>query len=137
MTEENKQAEPQQEPHRSDKASKLMGDMLKGLKEFGNAAKLKAEELGKLASAKAEELTRLGKIKLDIHQLQKSKSKALSDLGLLAYTLNKEDRLNELAELDEFKTYTTQIDSLLAEIQAKEAQAEKVASEEGEAVVKS
>ena len=67
MTEEEKQPEQEEEQVKSDRGSKLMGDMMKGLRDFGSAALDKAEEYGKIATEKAEELTKLGKIKLDIH----------------------------------------------------------------------
>jgi len=73
MTEEEKQ--PEQEEIKSDRGSKMMNDMIKGLRDFGSAALDKAEEYGKIATEKAEELTKLGKIKLDIHQLNRSRTK--------------------------------------------------------------
>ena len=131
MNEDMKQ-DPQDEQPREEQPRSRMDSMLKGLREFGQAAMEKAEEFGKLASEKAEELTRLGKIKLDIHQLNRSRIKVLADLGRLTYTLNEADKLSELADQADFNTLKESIAELDKEIAEKEAEAAKVADEEGD-----
>ncbi len=130
MTEEEKQPEQEQETAKSDRGSKLMGDMMKGLRDFGSAALDKAEEYGKIASEKAEELTKLGKIKLDIHQLNRSRTKNLSDLGELVFNLGEEKKLKDLAKHESYATLIQSIKNLDVEIKEKEAQAETVEIEE-------
>lgn len=116
--------EPKHEQSGSERASKMMDGMLKGLREFGHVAKEKAEEYGKIASDKAEELTKQGKLKLDVHQLNRSRSKALAELGELVFELNHEAKLKELAKNEKFLGFIKTIDELDAEIAKKEAHAE-------------
>lgn len=118
-----------------EKKSRMDG-MLKGLREFGHAAREKAEEFGKLASEKAEELTKLGKIKLDIHQLNRSKAKLLSELGELVVKLSHAGELTQLGDDPEYSRLLKEIDALTEEIAAKEKMAEEVADEEGKELTK-
>lgn len=132
---EEKQETEQEEP-KSDRASQLMNDMMKGLRDFGNTAMEKAEEFGKIASEKAEELTKLGKIKLDIHQLNRSRTKMLANLGELVVSLKTKAKLAKLTEHESYISLTKSIRELDAAIELKESRAQEVASEEGEAEVK-
>jgi len=134
MTEEEKQ--PEQEEPKADRASKMMNDMISGLREFGTVAMEKAEELGKIATEKAEELTKVGKIKLDIHQLNRSKIKTLAELGELVFNLGEENKLAELSTHENYTVLAKSIREVVAEIKEKEAQAEHAASEDGPAEVK-
>ena len=134
MTEEQKQ--PEQEEVKAERGSKLMDDMIKGLREFGSAAMEKAEEYGKIATEKAEELTKLGKIKLDIHQLNKSRTKAFAELGELVFNMGEESSLTKLAKHENYLTLIKSIKELGAEIQEKVNQADQVASEEEKAETK-
>jgi hypothetical protein len=104
--------------------------MMKGLRDFGSAALDKAEEYGKIASEKAEELTKLGKIKLDIHQLNRSRTKNLSELGELVFNLGEDKKLKDLAKHENYVALVKSIKDLDVEIKEKEAQAETVEIEE-------
>ena len=130
MTEEEKQ--PEQEEIKSDRKSKMMNDMIKGLRDFGVAARDKAEEYGKIATEKAEELTKQGKIKLDIHQLNRSRTKYLSELGELVFNLGNEKKLKKLDEHENYIALVKSINDIDIEIQGKEAQAESAESEKSE-----
>ena len=130
MTEEEKQ--PEQEEAKSDRASNMMNGMIKGLRDFGSAAMEKAEEYGKIASDKAEELTKLGKIKLDIHQLNRSRIKQLAELGELVFNLGEENKLKKLAEHENYVVLVKSIHDLDTEIKSKESLAEAVETEEGD-----
>ena len=125
-----------QEQAKGDRASKLMNDMMKGLREFGSSAMEKAEEFGKIATEKAEEYTKLGKIKLDIHQLKRSRTKALAELGELVVSLKTKPKLAKLAEHEDYIALAKAIKELDSEIKSKESQATEVAKEEGDAVIK-
>ncbi len=127
MTDETKTTE-EEEP-KSERASKMMDGMMKGLREFGASAMEKAEEFGKIATEKAEELTKLGKIKLDLHQLKRSRTKELAKLGELVISLSKA-KLAKLAEDEMYITLTKSVKELDAAIKAKEDQAVQAASEE-------
>ena len=131
MTEEEKQ--PEQEEVKSDRGSKLMNDMIKGLRDFGSAALDKAEEYGKIATEKAEELTKLGKIKLDIHQLNRSRTKTLAELGELVFNLGNAEKLKKLQEHENYVVLVKTIKDLDIEIQEKETQAENAENAEIEA----
>jgi hypothetical protein len=109
-----------------------MNEMLKGLKSLGNAAMEKAEEYGKIATEKAEELTKLGKIKLDIHQLNRSRSKTLENLGELVVNLAREDKLGDLAKHENYLALQKTLAELETELQEKETLAANVAAEEAQ-----
>jgi hypothetical protein len=130
MTEEEKQ--PEQEEIKSDRGSKMMNDMIKGLRDFGSAALDKAEEYGKIATEKAEELTKLGKIKLDIHQLNRSRIKNLTELGELVLNLGEEKKLKKLDEHENYVALVKSIKALDLEIKEKETQAEHAEVAESE-----
>ena len=132
MSEEKQ--ENQEQAENSDRASKLMGDMMKGLKEFGSSAMEKAEEFGKIATEKAEEYTKLGKIKLDIHQLKRTRTKCLADLGELVMSLNTKPKLSKIGTHEDYLRLSEEIKALDVQIKEKETQAQKVAQEEGEEV---
>ena len=55
--------------------NKLWEDLKDNMKEWGTSAVEKAEEISRVAVAKGEEFTKISKIKIDIHQLQREKSK--------------------------------------------------------------
>ncbi len=133
MTDEAKQ--PEQEEPKSDRTSKRMNDMFKGLREFGSAAMEKAEEFGKIATEKAEELSKLGKIKLDLHQLKRSRTKALAKLGELVFSLSKA-KLAKLTEQEAYVTLTKSVKELDLEVKKKEAQVNDITSEEEDTEVK-
>lgn len=128
---EEKQENQEQTP-KNDRSSKLMGDMMKGLKEFGSSAMEKAEEFGKIATEKAEEYTKLGKIKLDIHQLKRTRTKTLAELGELVMSLNTKPKLSKLGTHEDYVRLSKEIKDLEAQIAEKEEQAQEVANEEGE-----
>jgi len=121
MTEE-KQDTTEEQP-KPDRASKLMNDMMKGLREFGSSAMEKAEEFGKIATEKAEELTKQGKIKLDLHQLKRNRTKLLAELGELVITLKTKPKLAKLAEHETYIALTKSIKELDTAIKEKEAEA--------------
>ncbi|MCF6238146.1 MAG: hypothetical protein L3J79_04915 [Candidatus Marinimicrobia bacterium] len=133
MTEEAKK--PEQAEVKADRTSQMMDDMIKGLREFGATALEKAEEFGKIATEKAEELTKLGKIKLDIHQLNRSRAKALAELGELVFNLGEEGKLAKLAKHENYIVLAKSIKEIAEEIKEKDAQADHVATVEGEAEV--
>ncbi|NQV15391.1 hypothetical protein HQ531_08030 [bacterium] len=123
MTDEEKQPEQEeQEEVKSDRTSKLMNDMIKGMREFGSAALEKAEEFGKLATDKAEELSKLGKIKLDIHQLKRSRTKDFAELGELVFNLGLKKKLAKINENEDYKALVSSIKQLNNDIKAKETE---------------
>ena len=65
--------------------NKLWDDLKGNMKEWGASAVEKAEEISRVAVAKGEEFTKISKLKFDILQLQKDKSKIFVKLGKLVY----------------------------------------------------
>ena len=65
--------------------NKLWDDLKGNMKEWGASAVEKAEEISRVAVAKGEEFTKISKLKFDILQLQKDKSKIYVELGKLVY----------------------------------------------------
>ena len=61
--------------------SNIWDDLKKNLKVWGSAAAVKAEEFGKAAASKTEEITKIGRVKLQMHQLQRELDKTLQALG--------------------------------------------------------
>ena len=76
--------------------NKLWDDLKDNMKEWGVSAVEKAEEISRVAVAKGEEFTKISKLKFDILQLQKDKSKVYEKLGLLVYNKTNENMLSIL-----------------------------------------
>jgi len=72
------------------------------LKKYGNVAAEKAEEFGKVAANKTEELTRIGKIKLEIHQLEKDLDKCFSILGDYVFDSTEKENVSNFSGNDKF-----------------------------------
>tara|TARA_Y100000741_G_scaffold127913_1_gene96403 strand:+ start:733 stop:1140 length:408 start_codon:yes stop_codon:yes gene_type:complete len=73
--------------------NKLWDDLKDNMKEWGASAVEKAEEISRVAVAKGEEFTKISKLKIDIIQLQKEKSKCYEKLGKLAYHNTNDDNM--------------------------------------------
>ena len=83
--------------------NKLWDDLKDNMKEWGASAVEKAEEISRVAVAKGEEFTKISKLKIDIIQLQKEKSKIYENLGKLAYhNANDENMANFTGHADFF-----------------------------------
>ena len=65
--------------------NKLWDDLKDNMKEWSASAVEKAEEISRVAVAKGEEFTKISRIKIEILQLQKEKSKDYEKLGGLVY----------------------------------------------------
>jgi len=70
--------------------------------EFGKVAAEKAEEFGKVAANKTEELRKIGKIKLEIHQLEKDLEKCFSILGSYVYDSTEKENVSNFSGNDKF-----------------------------------
>ena len=92
--------------------NKLWDDLKDNMKEWGASAVEKAEEISRVAVAKGEEFTKISKLKIDIIQLQKEKSKIYENLGKLAYhNANDENMANFTGHAD-FYDLVNKINSL-------------------------
>ena len=111
--------------------SKLWDDLKENMKDWSASAVEKAEEVSKIAMAKTEEMTRLSKIKFEIHQLQRQKSKIYEKLGKLAYMHTKEDHMATFSGNAEFFDIVSQVENIKKDIVGKEAAIEKIKLEYG------
>ena len=73
--------------------NKLWDDLKDNMKEWGASAVEKAEKISRVAVAKGEEFTKISKLKIDIIQLKKEKSKSFEKLGKLAYRNANDDNM--------------------------------------------
>ncbi len=84
--------------------NKLWNDLKDNMKEWGASAVEKAEEISRVAVAKGEEFTKISKLKIDIMQSQKEKSKVFEKLGELVYrNANNDNMANFTGHADFFE----------------------------------
>ncbi len=106
----------------------IWNDLKDKLKIWGNVAVEKAETFGKVAATKTEELTKIGKIKLEIHQLQRDLEKNYSELGKFAYD-SAEANVTNFSGNDQFVGYLQKAKEIKKQIQQKKEQIEKIKEE--------
>ena len=100
--------------------NKLWDDLKDNMKEWGVTAVEKAEEISRVAVAKGEEFTKISKLKFDILQLQKDKSKACEKLGLTAYKKTNENNVSNFTGDIEYFGLIEKISKYSIEISEKE-----------------
>ena len=111
--------------------NKLWEDLKDNMKEWGTSAVEKAEEISRVAVAKGEEFTKISKIKIDIHQLQREKSKRYEDLGKFAYHQAQDENMANFTGNAEFFQTVNKIVELNNQIAEKEAEIEQIKEEYG------
>ena len=82
--------------------NKLWDDLKDNMKEWGASAVEKAEEISRVAVAKGEEFTKISKLKFDILQLQKDKTKLYEKLGKLVYQKTQNNNMSNFTGNTEF-----------------------------------
>ena len=92
--------------------NKLWDDLKDNMKEWGASAVEKAEEISRVAVAKGEEFTKISKLKIDIMQLQKEKSKIYEKLGKLAYRNANDDNMANFTGNADFFDLVKKVNSL-------------------------
>ena len=100
--------------------NKLWDDLKDNMKEWGASAVEKAEEISRVAVAKGEEFTKISKIKIEILQLQKKKSKQYEKLGKLVYHHAQDDNMANFTGNAEFFAIISQINTISKDIEIKE-----------------
>ena len=90
------------------------------LKKYGNVAAEKAEELGKVAASKTEELTKIGKIKLEIHQLEKDLFSCYSELGQYVFNSTEKENVSNFSGSDKFFKLISNVKDLKNNISKKD-----------------
>ena len=109
--------------------SKLWDDLKKNMKDWGSVAVEKAEEVSKIAVAKTEEITKISKLKIDIHQLQKERTKTFEQLGQFVGQQAKEDNMVNFTGNTEFFTFVQNLDELNELIEKKDGEIQNIKNE--------
>ena len=100
--------------------NKLWDDLKDNMKEWSASAVEKAEEISRVAVAKGEEFTKISKIRIEILQLQKEKSKDYEKLGGLVDHHAQDDNMANFTGNTEFFEIIKQINKIGREIIKKE-----------------
>ena len=100
--------------------NKLWDDLKDNMKEWGASAVEKAEEISRVAVAKGEEFTKISKLKFDILQLQKDKSKIYEKLGNLVYQETQNNNVSNFAGNTDFFNFIEDINNFHSSILDKE-----------------
>ncbi len=100
--------------------NKLWDDLKGNMKEWGASAVEKAEEISRVAVAKGEEFTKISKLKIDIIQSKKEKSKIFEKLGNLVYHNTNDDNMANFTGHADFFKLINRINKIDKEIFDKE-----------------
>tara|TARA_Y100000996_G_scaffold319235_1_gene255330 strand:+ start:170 stop:574 length:405 start_codon:yes stop_codon:yes gene_type:complete len=100
--------------------NKLWDDLKDNMKEWGASAVEKAEEISRVAVAKGEEFTKISKLKFDILQLQKDKSKIYEKLGRLVYQKTHNNNMSNFTGNTEFFNFIEDVNNCQSRILDKE-----------------
>ena len=100
--------------------NKLWDDLKDNMKEWGASAVEKAEEISRVAVAKGEEFTKISKLKFDILQLQKDKSKMYEKLGKLVYQKTHNNNISNFTGNTEFFNFIEDVNNCQSSILDKE-----------------
>ena len=111
--------------------NKLWDDLKDNMKEWGASAVEKAEEISRVAVAKGEEFTKISKLKYDISQVQKDKTKIYEKLGRLVFEKTKNNNMANFTANKEFFGLVGDVDSLSNDIANKEVEIVDIKKEYG------
>ena len=111
--------------------NKLWDDLKDNMKEWGASAVEKAEEISRVAVAKGEEFTKISKLKYDISQVQKDKTKIYEKLGRLVFEKTKNNNMANFTANKEFFGLVEEVDSLSNDVAKKEVEIIDIKKEYG------
>ena len=111
--------------------NKLWDDLKDNMKEWGASAVEKAEEISRVAVAKGEEFTKISKLKYDISQVQKDKTKIYERLGRLVFEKTKNNNMANFTANKEFFGLVEEVDSLSNDVAKKEVEIIDIKKEYG------
>ena len=111
--------------------NKLWDDLKDNMKEWGASAVEKAEEISRVAVAKGEEFTKISKLKYDISQVQKDKTKTYEKLGRLVFEKTKNNNMANFTANKEFFDLVEEVESLSNDIANKEVEIAYIKKEYG------
>lgn len=106
--------------------AKLWDDLKQNMKEWSTVAVEKAEEVSKLAVAKTEELTKISKIKIEIHQLQKERTRNFEKLGRLVHQQAQKDNMVNFTGNAEFFNFVEKINENNVSLDNKDTEIEHI-----------
>ncbi len=109
--------------------SKMWDDLKKNMKDWSAAAVEKAEEVSKIAVAKTEELTKISKVKIEIHQLQRDRSKSFEKIGKSVFEHFQSKKSLKISDIDSMQSLFDDIGQLSDSIVAKELEIQKIKEE--------
>lgn len=109
--------------------SNIWDDLKKNLKVWGSAAAVKAEEFGKAAASKTEEITKIGRVKLQMHQLQRELDKTLQALGKFVFGATDDENVSNFTGNEKYYSTIEKAKILKLKIADKEGEIEKIRQE--------
>jgi hypothetical protein len=109
--------------------SNIWDDLKKNLKVWGSAAAVKAEEFGKAAASKTEEITKIGRVKLQMHQLQRELDKTLQALGEFVFGATDDENVSNFTGNEKYYSTIEKAKILKLKIADKEGEIEKIRQE--------
>ena len=109
--------------------SNIWDDLKKNLKVWGSAAAVKAEEFGKAAASKTEEITKIGRVKLQMHQLQRELDKTLQALGEFVFGATDDENVSNFTGNEKYYSTIEKAKILKLKIAEKEGEIEKIRQE--------
>ena len=107
----------------------IWDDLKKNLKVWGSAAAVKAEEFGKAAASKTEEITKIGRVKLQMHQLQRELDKTLQALGEFVFGATDDENVSNFTGNEKYYATIEKAKILKLKIAEKEGEIEKIRQE--------
>jgi hypothetical protein len=109
--------------------SNIWDDLKKNLKVWGSAAAVKAEEFCKAAASKTEEITKIGRVKLQMHQLQRELDKTLQALGEFVFGATDDENVSNFTGNEKYYSTIEKAKILKLKIADKEGEIEKIRQE--------
>ena len=111
--------------------NKLWDDLKDNMKEWGASAVEKAEEISRVAVAKGEEFTKISKLKYDISQIQKDKTRIYEKLGRLVFEKTHNNNMANFTGNTEFFGLVEEVNSLSNNITIKKKEIVNIKKEYG------
>lgn len=104
----------------------IFDNLAENLRTWGNVAVERAGELTKVAAEKADELSKAGRLKMEIYQMERERSRLFTDLGQAVYEGRDAAGLS-LNKIEKATTIEQKIGKINQDIAAAKAKAEAAA----------
>lgn len=109
--------------------SKFWDDLKKNLRVWGNTAAEKAEEFGKVAASKTEEMTKIGRVKLQMHQLQRDLDDIFQAMGEFVFVATDDENISTFTGNEKYYSFIEKAKNLKLQIAEKQAEIERIKQE--------